>query len=745
MAQQSESPSPVEKASDRKVAKVELSIDAIFNDKLFETVPVTGHWQKDSMGFERIKKDPETGFTSIVSISLQSPDVEVEVIPTSLLKVNPDDKPLVIESYQWSEQRDKILLYTNTKRVWRLNTKGDYWVLDIKSNRLFKLGGNSAPSTLMFAKFSPDAKSVAFVENQNIYIQSIEDNQAGVIKQLTHTGSPTKVNGTFDWVYEEEFSLHDGFQLSPDGKRIAFWEIDSEGIELFPLVDNTSTLYPKIQYIPYPKVGTTNPAARIGVIELATNDIQWMQIDGDARENYLPRMEWVDSDRLAIQQINRLQNHLQMYVSDVKTGKSVKIFEDKDDAWIDLHEKLFWLKDKSTFLWLSERSGWRHIYAVSANDQSIRSVTKGEFDVIDILGIDERKNIVYFYASPDNASQKYLFQVPIDGGPVKRVTPESDSGTNQYVLSPDNQRAVVTSSRFASPPVTKVIKLNDYSVDFIVESNEALTRNLEQIRLPRHEFFQVDIGSNVQLDAWCIYPIDFDPSKRYPVIVHVYGEPAGQTVLDRWGGERLMWHQMLADQGYFVVSFDNRGTPSPKGREWRKCIYRKVGTLASDDQAAAIQSLLHSRKYLDPRRVGIWGWSGGGSMTLNAVFRFPKLYQSGVSIAPVPNQLYYDTIYQERYMGLPNDNESGYRDGSPINFVKNLEAQLLVVHGTGDDNCHYQTTELLVDELIKHNKQFSMFAYPNRSHAIREGENTSRHLYQMITDHFKKTVAPVAR
>lgn len=256
---------------------------------------------------------------------------------------------------------------------------------------------------------------------------------------------------------------------------------------------------------------------------------------------------------------------------------------------------------------------------------------------------------------------------------------------------------------------------------------------------------RVDIGHGVELDAWSIRPPNFDPQKKYPLIVFVYGEPAGQTVLDQWGGDRTLWHHLLAQEGYVVMSFDSRGTPSPRGREWRKSVYRQIGILASADQAAAVKSVLASRPYLDASRVGIWGWSGGGSMTLNMLFRYPEIYAAGVSVAPVPNQLYYDTIYQERYMGLPTDNAEGYRLGSPLTFAHQLKGDLLLIHGTGDDNCHYQTTELLINELIKHNKSFSMFAYPNRTHAIREGENTTRHLYQMIISHFLRTLPSETR
>ena len=725
-----------------RLSKSGLTIDAIFAEKQFELQPVTGHWQSDSQGFERVKKDPASGASSIVSISLKNPKAEEVLVPNDWLKPAPADKPLAVETYEWSEDRTKILIFTNTKRVWRLNTRGDYWVLDLPTKKLFKVGADAPESSLMFAKFSPDASSVAYVHNQDLFIQDIKGLSGGKVTRLTKSDAPTKINGTFDWAYEEEFSLRDGFRFSSDGKRIAFWEIDGSGIELFPLVDNTSTLYPKIQYIPYPKVGTTNPAARIGVIELASQTTTWMKIPGDMRENYLPRMEWIDAKQLAIQQLNRAQNRLHFFVADANSGVAKIVLTEEDAAWIDVRDELMWLKDKSQFIWLSERDGWQHIYLASTNGQTVKQVTSGEFDVIDVLGADDAATLIYFYASPESGAQKFLYRVHFDGSDLTRVTPQDQPGTHQYVLSPDRKRALVTSSQFSSPPRIQVVRLSDHAVDFVVEANSAVQAKLAAAQLPKHEFFQVDIGEGVKLDAWSIHPPAFDPTKKYPLIVFVYGEPAGQTVVDRWGGDRTLWHQMLAQQGYVVMSFDNRGTPSPRGRAWRKSVYKQIGILASTDQAAAVKAVLASRPYLDANRVGVWGWSGGGSMTLNALFRYPQLYKSGVSVAPVPNQLYYDTIYQERYMGLPSENAEGYRLGSPITFAHQLQGQLLLIHGTGDDNCHYQTSELLINELIKHNKPFSMFAYPNRSHAIREGENTTRHLYQMITNHFLRTLPP---
>jgi dipeptidyl-peptidase-4 len=351
-----------------------------------------------------------------------------------------------------------------------------------------------------------------------------------------------------------------------------------------------------------------------------------------------------------------------------------------------------------------------------------------------VESIDKEGGWAYYIASPDNPTQRYLYRASLDGsGKIERITPASQKGTHRYQISLDSKWAFHTYSSFGKPPVIELVSLPEHETVRGLADNSRLRAKLNKLKKCSTELFRVDIGDGVLLDGWCIKPPDFDPEKRYPLFFYVYGEPAGQTVLDRWGGEKHLWHLMLAQHGYLVMSVDNRGTPAPRGRAWRKCIYRQIGILASADQAAATRAIIKSRPYVDPNRIGIWGWSGGGSMSLNAIFRYPELYHTAMAIAFISNQRFYDTIYQERYMGLPDDNEEGYKNGSPITFAHQLKGNLLIVHGTGDDNCHYQSCEALINELIKHNKYFSMMSYPNRTHSIKEGENTKRHLFELLT------------
>jgi dipeptidyl-peptidase 4 len=651
--------------------------------------------------------------------------------------------PLSIDNYSWSRDGRRLLLFTNTRRVWRQNTRGDYWVFDIAGGTLRKLGGDAPESSLMFAKFSPEAGRVAYVRGNNIYVERLDD---GVITALTADGSETTINGTSDWVYEEELGIRDGFRWSPDGARIAYWQFDTTGVGIFTLINTTDTLYPTLTRIPYPKVGTTNSAVRIGVVDVATQQTQWMKTPGDARDTYLARLEWRDAGTLAIQQLNRLQNQNDFLVADARSGEVRRVFRDTSDTWVEVMDDVPWIDEARAFLWLSERNGWQHVYRVPREGGEPKNITAFEADVISLAGVDEERGLLYFIASPSDATQRYLYRARLDGsGAPERVTPASQPGTHSYDIAPGGRLAFHTYSRFELPPRVDVVDLGDHRSLRALTDTSALEKTLAAFIASPAEFFKIDIGSGVTLDGWMMKPGDFDPSRRYPTIVFVYSEPASQTVVDRWGGNRMLFHRALADTGYIIVSVDNRGTPAPRGAAWRKVVYGSVGDLSSREQDAAIRALAARHAFIDRTRIGVWGWSGGGSATLNAMFRFPDTYHVGVSVAPVPDQKLYDTIYQERYMGLPQSNAEGYRLGSPINFAEGLKGKLLVVHGTGDDNVHAQGTERLANRLIELGKPFDMMLYPNRSHGISEGRGTTLHLHRLITRYFLENLAADAR
>ena len=639
---------------------------------------------------------------------------------------------LDIEDYDWAAGDSLLLVFTNTRKVWRRNTRGDYWVLSRHSGSLKKLGGpNAGETTLMYAKFSPTGDRVAYVRRGDVYVERLAD---GAITRLTADADSLHVNGMTDWVYEEEFDLRDAFRWSPDGTRIAFWRFDMTGVRTFMLINDTDSLYPFTIPIQYPKTGTPNSAVRAGIVSADGGNPTWIYQADDPRDNYLPRMEWIGSKELVLQRMNRQQNTDRVMLADAVTGGTRTILTERDSAWLDVVDEIRWLPGNTRFLWLSERDGWRHVYVVGKDGSRPLLITPGPFDVIDIAAVDVTGGWLYYIASPDNATQRYLYRLRLDGGGrPERVTPAGAQGTHSYVVSPDARWAIHTASRFDAPPITDLVRLPSHQVVRTLVENAGLRAAVDSLITRSTEFFKVKVGDGVSLDGWMIRPRNFDSTKTYPLLMHVYGEPAGQTVIDRWLGTGALWHRVLADQGYIVASVDNRGTPAPRGRAWRKVVYGRVGVLSSREQADAVGALTRARPYLDSTRVAIWGWSGGGSSTLQALFRYPEVYQVGMSVAPVPDQRLYDTIYQERYMGLPSENGEGYRLASPITFADGLRGRLLLVHGSGDDNVHYQGSERLVNRLVALGKAFDLMVYPNRTHCICEGRGTSLHIYSLLT------------
>jgi dipeptidyl-peptidase-4 len=720
-----------------------LTVERIFKGSEFGGEGFGGHWLEDSSGYVTWEKPASGGPGQDLVRHDPATDKRDVLLAASELIPAGKTQPLSVDDYAWSTDRSKVLIYTNSKKVWRTHARGDYWVLDRTSHELFQIGGNAPDSSLMFAKFSPDGTHVAYVRDRNLYSQDLRSRK---VTTLTDTPNEHLIHGAFDWVYEEEFSMQDGFRWSPDSKSIAFWQLDTEGVREVSLVNNTDSLYPQVQRIPYPKTGELNSACRIGVVDAAGGDIRWMKTPGDPREHYIHDLQWIPrTRRLLLQQLNRLQNTNRVFVAESATGEVIPLLVDSDKAWVEAHNDLTWHSDGRRFLFWSERDQWQHLYWAGLKNGKLKPATRGAFDVTELVRVQEARQELYFTASPDNPTQRYLYRSSFRGGSPERLTPTNAPGTHKYVASPDGRWAFHTVSSFTVPPKTELISLPDHKTVRVLADNQKIREKLATLKVPTTEFFRVPVGDGLEIDGWCVLPPEFDRTKKHPLLVHVYGEPAGQTVKDQWGGSSQLWHWMLAQQGYVVMSFDNRGTATPRGHDWRKSIYRQVGILASQDQAAALKHVLATRPYLDPQRVGIWGWSGGGSMTLNALLRHPDLYTAGISIASVPNMRLYDTIYQERYMGLPSDNAEGYRQGSPLTFADRLQGKLLLIHGTGDDNCHYQGAEALVNAFITHGKQFRMMSYPNRSHSINEGLNTSVHLRQLMTDFLHETLPPGPR
>jgi len=647
-------------------------------------------------------------------------------------------KSLPIESFSLSPDATKVLIFTNSSSVWRSNTKGDYWVYDLQLHSLKQLGTTLTSSSLMFAKFSIDNHYVFYVHKFNIYKENFT---TGYITQLTTDGNRNIINGTFDWVYEEEFGKRDGFNLSPTNQHIAFWQLDASATGTFYMINNTDSIYSKPIPIQYPKVGQEPSAAKIGIINLSTEQIKWIPLKGGEKENYIPGIQWVHDDLLLIQQINRHQNKLIVWAYKPSDESLRKVYTEKEDTWVDIgypdvsannwgNNDLPLVENNSSFLRMTENDAWRHIYKINISTGKKTLVTPFNYDVAS-MRITTKKN-VFFIASPYNSTQRYLYKTDLKGkGKVKRITPKEFSGLNNYNIAPNGDYAIHTHQSTDKVRTVRLIRLPEHTIIKTLVDNQLYSDKLASLNLPKIKFLQITTEEGITLDVRMILPIDFDPTKKYPVLFHVYGEPWSQQALDKQIGE---WNILMAQKGYVIIDMDNRGTPCLKGSAWRKSIYRKVGVINATDQALAAKELL-KLNYLDQERTCVWGWSGGGTMTLTLLLKYPKIYKTGVAVAAVSNQLIYDNIYMERYMGLPQENIEDFKKGSPVNYAKNLEGNLLIIHGTADDNVHYQSMELMVNALIKENKQFQMMAYPNRSHGIYKGENTRKHLYTLITNY----------
>jgi dipeptidyl-peptidase 4 len=676
------------------------------------------------------------------------------LVSAAMLWVASAGAAVAIEDYQVSPDGKRLLVFTQSEKVWRQNTRGEYYVLPLDgASEPQRLGGTLPKSTLMFAKWSPDGTRVAYTAQNDLYVENVATK---LQTRLTKDGSATIINGTFDWVYEEEFDCRDGFRWSPDGKSIAYWQLDCSGVGEFLMIDNLADRYSKVVPVQYPKAGTTNSSCKIGVIAAKGGDTVWMKTPGDPRETYLPRMEWhPKGQELMVQWLPRAQNHLQVLGCDVRTGASRLVHEERDAAYVDVREDFRWVDGGDRFFWTSDeafgepgKKAYRQAGTIfwDTRDKQVLvtrlPMTRG-FDVMAVELADVEHDRLLVSGSDGNATQKYLFAV--QDGKAARLSPAAQPGWHEYQLSTDGSLAIHTFSSFDVPPTIDLVKLPSHEVVRTLVDNHALRERYAAVTKGKNEFFQVTIGDGVTLDGWAMYPPDFDASKSWPVLFHVYGEPWSQTVKDTWFLNHHLFHRWLTQQGYVVMSVDARGTPAPKGRDWRKALYQKIGVVSSQDWEKAVQALGAQHPWMDQRRLAIWGWSGGGAMTLNMMFRYPDLFAAGMSVAPVTDISLYDTIYQERYCGDPRVVPEVYRQCSPITFAGNLKGNLLLVHGTGDDNVHFQNSERLFDALVAADKHFEYLAYPNRTHSILERSGTRKHLYGSLADFLNRRIPAGAR
>ena len=700
------------------------------------------HWAKDGRSFYQLEND-EITITTLPGLQ------EKVFIGKNALQSK--GRQLDVNDFKVSEDGKMVLLFANAKKVWRYKTKGDYWIYNVTTGKLKQVGTTRPASSLMFAKISPDGFKVAYVSEYNLYV---EDLNSSASTTLTKGGNRKLINGTFDWAYEEEFFCRDGFRWSPDSKNIAYWQIDARKVKDYLMINETDSIYPVITPVEYPVAGEAPSPFKIGVVSVEGGVTKWMNIPTDPiLQSYVPRMEWAaNSSQLIVQHLSRKQNASDLLFCNIADGSTNKIYGETDEAWIDIlalwdedyaNGGWDWINNGKEFLWATEKDGWRHLYRISKDGKNETLVTRGNYDVMDICSIDEANGYVYFMASPANATQKYLYRISLDGkGTAELLSPVNQLGTHTYNVSPAGNFAYHSFSNHYTPSSSDWVSLPAHKPIEQDAVNKAVAKSQKPANI---SFFTITSADNITMDAWMVKPKNFDSTKKYPVVFYVYTEPWGQLVQDRFGvGRNQLYAGNIADDGYIYMAIDNRGTPVPKGRAWRKSVYKKIGLVNIRDQAMAAREIL-KWSYIDTSRVAVWGWSGGGSATLNLMFQYPDIYKTGIAIAAVGNQLTYDNLYQERYMGLPAENLQDFVNGSPITYAKNLQGNLLYIHGTGDDNVHYNNAEMLLNELIKYNKQFQFMPYPNRTHSISEGQGTTKHLSTLYTQYLRKNCPPGGR
>ncbi|MDT7856608.1 S9 family peptidase [Rubrivirga sp. S365] len=744
----------------RATAAAELTLEKLFASPEFAAESFQGgRWAESGARLLYVDQDREAGTSNLVEMDLENDGRRVLIDGSVLAK--PDGEGLVqIEDYAYSADGSKALLYTDSERVWRLNTKGYYYVFDLETNALRPVADRSE-GLQMFAKFDPAAQRVAFVRDRNLYVVDLA---TGDERALTTSGGPGAViNGTFDWVYEEEFGLRDGFRWSPDGRYIAFFQLDESATRDFQMTD-FRTLYPETTSFRYPKAGEANAEVRVGVVDVATGETTFFDTDtwfegGDETE-YLAGMGWtpaLDDGRADVWmlRLNRDQNHADLLYGDPETGDVEQVLEEENDSYIEVETgfsdvatgTITYLDDGDHFVWRSDRDGYGHLYLYDNDGAFVRQVTRGPWDVTDFHGVDEAEGVAYVTTTAASPLQRHLYRVPLGGGEPEQVT--SGAGWHSVDLSRDFDYFTDTYSTATAPPTTTLYRTSGEEVAVLVD-NEDLAERIAAYGLPAPEFTTVPGADGEPLNAYVIRPSDFDASREYPLLIHTYGGPGSQEVTDRWAGTERLWHQYLAEtHGILVAGVDNRGTGG-RGKAFKTETQNRLGILEAEDQIAAAQHF-GAMPYVDSDRMGIWGWSYGGYLTLLAMTYDdgPETFHAGAAVAPVTSWRQYDTIYTERYLSTPQKNPGGYDLGSPTTYADRLAPgqDLLIVHGDADDNVHVQNSYAMVDALQAAGKQFDLMIYPGRNHGI-YGGGTRLHLYTLLTDFFAESLGgagPVAQ
>ncbi len=709
----------------------ELTNQTIWGSATFSDDLAAVQWSQDPRYFNETV-GAEDGSSDLYQVDARSAERTIIVRGSDLVPPG-QTEPLRIESYEFSNDGSKLLIFTNSVRVWRQNTKGEFYVWDLNQQTLAPV--SRVAGLQQFAKFSPDGTQVGFVRANNIFVTNLA---SGYERQLTFDGEENVINGTSDWVYEEELGLRDAFRFSPDGTRVAFWRLDQTAIKPFYLIDELS-LYPELTAVRYPKAGEANSHVQIGVVEIASGETKWVDLGAD-RDIYVAEMGFADSStEVWLTRLNRHQNRLDLLLADVRSGKTRIVMSDTDDAWVDAGVPS-WIGEGSQFLFSSERDGYAQVFLFNREGSLVHKVTPFDWDVTAVYGVDESSRRLYFSGAGEGALVRPLYSIGLDGRGLRRLS--SADGTHSIEFNADYSLYVDTHSS-ASRPAVQTLREADGQLIRTIAENRQLTEQVEALDLNAPEFITVPVEDGVELNGYLIKPRDFDPQRQYPLLMYVYGGPGSQTVRDVWGGSRYLWHHLLVQQGYLVASVDNRGTGA-RGRDFKKATYLNLGRYEAADQIAAAR-YFGALPYVDESRIGIWGWSYGGYMSTLSMFKGGGTFKAALAVAPVTDWRLYDTIYTERYMRTPQENATGYEQGAPLAHVNGLTGNYLVVHGSGDDNVHVQNTIQLAHRLEEAGKQFDMRIYPNKTHSIAGGQ-TRVNLYEFFTmwlaDNLQRTPAP---
>jgi dipeptidyl-peptidase 4 len=697
----------------------DFTLEEIFLSDKFTPQRMNGiQWLNDGEHYTFIRNDPESGVQQILAHSAKDGSEQL-LLDGSMLVLPGTDEPLRFDSCSWSPDESRLLLAANTKQIWRYSRSADYYLFDRSERWLRPI--SPTPGEVMNVKFSPDGKYIGFVRDDDIYYYNIETQTE---TRLTDTAGDRVYNGRFGWVYEEEFGIADGWRWSPDSKRVAYWHEDENPVNLFILTDYMP-LYSEQTVLPYPKAGDDNPVVQIGVVDIETGKTIWMDI-GAETDQYIPRIAWTeDPSKLSVQKLNRAQNHLEFLIADVTTGSTEIIFEERSPGWIDITDDLTFLDDGTHFLWISNRDGWNHFYLYDYTGRVVRQITEGPWDVSEITAVDGNRGVLFYTSSEITPRENHLFRIGLDGGNKTRLTREP--GLHMINMSPTGDYYIDTYSNTNTPLQVHLFDRDGREIRRIISNSP---EPYEDYRISRPKFGSFTTSDSFLLDYRITFPADFDTSNRYPVIFSVYGGPGSQRVRDTWIN---LWEQHLAQKGFIIFTMDPRGTGG-RGRDFLFASYKRLGVTEVNDFIEGAKYLA-GYDYVDPSRNGIWGWSYGGYVSILTLLLGADYFKTGVSVAPVTDWRFYDTIYTERYMLRPQDNPEGYDAGSCIVHADSLRGNLLIVHGAMDDNVHLQNTYHFIDALQRKNKRFDLHKYPRGNHGIGSGI-IRLHYHTLFTNFF---------